>query len=220
MDIETIGIWVAAALTLFIYSFLYKDNFFYKLAENIFVGVSAGYVGARLYNDVVLKKLFKPLFAPEPGHLADYWLIVPSILSILILFKLFPSNYTWLARWPLAFVVGTGVGLMIVTYLVSNGLMQVAATINAFKGFSAMPWFGWQACRFNSILLGIGVVTGLIYFFFSKEHKGFVFGSCARLGIWFLMVSFGAAFGYTVMARISLLIGRLQFLLFEWLRLG
>jgi hypothetical protein len=30
----------------------------------------------------------------------------------------------------------------------------------------------------------------------------------ARVGIYFLMVSFGAAFGYTVMARMSLLIGR------------
>ena len=31
----------------------------------------------------------------------------------------------------------------------------------------------------------------------------------ARAGIVFLMISFGAAFGYTVMARMSLLIGRL-----------
>ena len=220
MEVETIGIWVAAALTIFIYSFLYRDNFFYKLAENLFVGVSAGYVGARLFNDVVLKKLVRPLFLPEPGHLPDYWLIIPSILSILILFKLSSGNYTWLARWPLSFVVGTGVGLMIVTYLVSNGLAQVAATINAFQGYADMDTFAWGRCRFNSLLLGLGVVTGLIYFFFSKEHKGFIFGSCARLGIWFLMVSFGAAFGYTVMARISLLIGRLQFLLYEWLKLA
>jgi hypothetical protein len=33
------------------------------------------------------------------------------------------------------------------------------------------------------------------------------------------MVAFGAAFGYTVMARISLLIGRMQFLLGDWLHL-
>ena len=31
------------------------------------------------------------------------------------------------------------------------------------------------------------------------------------------MVGFGASFGYTVMARISLFIGRLQFLLGDWL---
>jgi hypothetical protein len=31
------------------------------------------------------------------------------------------------------------------------------------------------------------------------------------------MISFGASFGYTVMGRLSLLIGRIQFLLKDWL---
>jgi hypothetical protein len=44
-----------------------------------------------------------------------------------------------------------------------------------------------------------------------------VFGKFAGIGIWFIMVAFGASFGYTVMARISLLIGRMQFLLHDWL---
>jgi hypothetical protein len=215
MTIDSVGIWVAALLTLFIYSFLYKDNALYKFAENIFVGVSAGYLGARLYYDVVMRKLYQPLFAPDPGHLADYWLIIPTILSVMMLLKIVPNSYTWLSRWSLAFVVGTGVGLMIVTYLVSNGLMQVAATINAFNGFADAT----LGAQLNAIILAIGVVTGLIYFFFSKEHKGLIFGSCSRIGVYFLMVSFGAAFGYTVMARISLLIGRLQFLLFDWLKI-
>jgi hypothetical protein len=56
-----------------------------------------------------------------------------------------------------------------------------------------------------------GVVCGLIYFYFSKEHTG-AFGKASRAGIWVLMVAFGASFGYTVMARISLLIGRIEFL--------
>ena len=37
------GIWLGAFFTLSIFSFLYKDNPFYKLAEQIFVGLSAGY---------------------------------------------------------------------------------------------------------------------------------------------------------------------------------
>ena len=39
----------------------------------------------------------------------------------------------------------------------------------------------------------------------------------ARAGIYLLMISFGASFGYTVMGRLSLLIGRVRFLLFDWL---
>jgi hypothetical protein len=51
-------------------------------------------------------------------------------------------------------------------------------------------------------------VSVLFYFFFSVEHTGPV-RVAARTGIFFLMIAFGAAFGYTVMARMSLLIGRL-----------
>ena len=44
MDLwSLIGIWVAAFLTLFIYSVLYQDNPFYRFAEHLFVGVSVGY---------------------------------------------------------------------------------------------------------------------------------------------------------------------------------
>jgi hypothetical protein len=70
---------------------------------------------------------------------------------------------------------------------------------------------------FSHIVLTVGVVCGIIYFFFSKEHKG-AFGAASRVGIYILMVTFGASFGYTVMARISLLIGRMSFL-GEWLGL-
>jgi hypothetical protein len=40
-----------------------------------------------------------------------------------------------------------------------------------------------------------------------------MFGGAAKFGIWILMIGFGATFGYTVMARISLLIGRLNYLI-------
>ena len=40
---ELVGIWIAALLTLCIYSFLYRDNPFYRFAEHLFVGMSVGY---------------------------------------------------------------------------------------------------------------------------------------------------------------------------------
>jgi hypothetical protein len=64
----------------------------------------------------------------------------------------------------------------------------------------------------------VGVIGVLVYFFFYVEHTG-VAGRVSKVGIWFLMVSFGASFGYTVMARISLLIGRVTFLFEDWLHL-
>ena len=69
---------------------------------------------------------------------------------------------------------------------------------------------GWQI--FNLSLIFVGVICTLTYFFFSVEHEGIV-GGISKIGVVFIMVGFGAAFGNTVMGRVSLLIGRVQFLI-------
>ena len=66
---------------------------------------------------------------------------------------------------------------------------------------------GWDI--FNHLLILFGVISALIYFFFSKEHKGTI-GKISKIGIYFLMIKFGASFGFAVMGRISLLIGRFE----------
>ena len=73
-----------------------------------------------------------------------------------------------------------------------------------------------QVDYFLTAIVVIGVISTLIYFYFSKEHKG-VLGATAKVGIWFIMIAFGAHFGYTVMGRVSLLIGRVQFLIETWI---
>jgi hypothetical protein len=73
-----------------------------------------------------------------------------------------------------------------------------------------------QAISF--VVLLVGVVATLIYFYFSVEHKGTV-ASISKVGITFLMIGFGATFGYNVMGRISLLIGRFQFIFAYWLHI-
>ena len=126
-----------------------------------------------------------------------------------MLCRLIPS-IDWVSRYALAVVVGTTAGLFFKRYLQSDVLNQLTATIiNPFASSNAVQIIG-------ELILIIGTLTGIVYFFFSKKHEG-AFGTTARVGIYFLMISFGAAFGYTVMARISLLIGRLNFLLGDWL---
>ena len=73
-----------------------------------------------------------------------------------------------------------------------------------------LPFFNLMgASHFNNLVILVGTVTGLLYFFFSKEHTG-NFGKVTRVGIYFLMISFGASFGFAVMGRVSLLIGRFE----------
>jgi len=229
VDFWTIfGIWVGALCTLAIWSFLYKDNPFYKVAEQVFVGVSAAYGFIyTIYNNLI-PNLFAKLFpgilsvteevvegdiaVVSSGGFAENWiLIIPGLLGIMMLARLVPK-YDWLSKYPLALMIGTTAGLSILMTLKSNVIQQTIATmINPFQADSA-------ALLIGQFLLIIGTITGLVYFYFSKKHVGLT-GGMARIGIVFLMISFGASFGYTAMARISLLIGRLQFLLGDWLHL-
>jgi len=202
---ETIGIWIAALLTLGIFSFLYKDNPFYKFCESLFVGVSAGYWFVTTFWQVFMPKLADNLVAGR------FYYIIGAIFGVLMLLRLLPK-IGWISRWSLALVVGTTAGLYFTRYLVSNGMIQVQNTI--------IPLYvkGDLSQTIGNLVIVVGTFSGLIYFFFSKEHKG-AFGGLAKLGIWFLMLSFGASFGYTVMSRMSLLIGRMDYLLGTWLGL-
>lgn len=205
---EMFGVWLAALLTLGIISFLYKDNVLYKACEAIFVGISAGYWFVVFFWDNMYGKFWaQTIEAPDP--LIYPW--VGFILGVLMLARLF-NKIGWISRWPLAFVVGATAGLYMMIFFVSNAMQQVSATITpVFMG-------GDTVSVINNLIIAIGVACGLIYFFFSKEHKG-VFGGAAKIGIWFLMITFGASFGYTVMSRMSLMLGRLDFLFGDWLHM-
>jgi len=71
----------------------------------------------------------------------------------------------------------------------------------------------------SGIVVLIGVICTLAYFYFSREHSG-ALGGLARTGTWFLMIFFGTTFGYTVMSRMSTFIGRAEFLLVDFLKLA
>lgn len=204
---ELIGAWVATGLSLFMYSFLYKDNPFFKLGEHIFVGISVGYILIITHNEVMVKKLYVPLVEQS-----RWWLIVPTVLGLLMLTR-FLSSLAWLSRIAFAFILGVSSGVAIPRQISSFILQQVQGTLKPLvtTGDGGEIWVSFAS--FNILLILIGVVSVLVYFFFSIEHTGAV-QKVARLGIYFLMVSFGAAFGYTVMARMSLLIGRFDELIF------
>lgn len=205
---EAFGIWTAALASIGIMSFLYKDNVLYRMCESVFIGASAGYWFVTYFWDNLYRKFY--LGIQDAGDPNRYFLWFGVILGVLMLTRLW-GKIGWLSRWPLAFVVGATAGLYMITFFVSNAMVQVGATI--------MPVFrGSLPTIIDNTVLAVGVVCGLVYFFFSKEHRG-LFGGASRLGVWFLMITFGASFGYTVMSRMSLMLGRFDFLFGTWLGL-
>jgi len=235
-DAERLGVVVGAGLTLIMYSFLYRDNPLFKVAENLYVGVALGY-GAILTWRLSLKpEIVSPLLL-DPPHMHAFLVelgrrIVPILLGALLLTRL-SSKHAWLSRYSYTLMVGWGAGIGIPVVAHSYVLQQVQAAVvpltagaqASLQGQGAAAPSAWQWVQtvglptFGAAAILVGTVTVLFYFFFSVEHKG-AGGVVSRVGIWFLMVSFGASFGYTVMGRVSLLIGRVQFLIYEWLKRG
>ncbi len=77
---EIFQIWVIAFFTLSLFSFMYKDNPFYKVAEHIFAGLSAGYyVGliwdAGIITQAVYDEGIKRLdgMLNKTGELSEFW---------------------------------------------------------------------------------------------------------------------------------------------------
>jgi hypothetical protein len=238
MQQGTIGMffWMtgAAFLTICIFSFLYRDNPLYRFAEHLTVGVSAGYWIAILYHTSLKDLWIDPLGASigafgQPGGSVAAKVgmlivnITPGLLGILM-FSRFWKKTSWISRWPIAFILGISAGVALPLFLQSFVVRQVAANMMnprdiwsaitadltilfAYGNSTLLFWEG-----FGQIIIIVGCICGLAYFYFSAEHKG-IMGGAAKMGIWVLMIGFGATFGYTVMSRISLLIGRFNYLI-------
>jgi len=186
MDFAIMGPLVAVVLTLLIYSFLYKENKLYRFAEYSFVGVSAGY-----WLMVAIDNLRSVALGPILR--GNYSYVIPLVLGVAVFARL-SKGYSWLARWPVAIVVGTGTALALRGFVDAMFIGQIRATIAA-------------PMDYNNILIAVMTVCTLFFFMFTIEHKGPV-GILAKAGRYSLMFYFGVLFGNHIMTRMALLTSR------------
>ena len=202
-------VWIAALLSLAIFSYLYKDNPVFRFAEHLFTGLSVGYYLVLYWNNYALPYIVTPL--------QDHrWItLIPMALGMMYLFRFIPK-LNHLILIPIALSLGFWNGMSIPLTIEADVLKQIQGTMVN----TAMYQNIWDPK--NGLVVGIMILIGVIctisYFYFSREHKGPLKIS-ANIGIWFVMIGFGATFGYTVMARVSLLIARMQFLFTDWIHL-
>lgn len=201
MDVGTI---IAGLLTLAILSFLYRDNIVYKFAESLLIGVSIGYVLVITWSNTLMDLLFEPLFD------GDVLLVIPLVLGLFMLGRFHPKTVS-LSRISIAVMIGSGAGVAIPTMMYHRTIKQLSASIAPLISLDG-------TFNITGLVVLVGLISTLTYFYFSREHKGAV-GKVAKLGTYFLMIFFGTTFGYTVMSRMSTFIGRMEFLLTDFLKL-
>jgi len=207
-------LWAAAIATLGVYTILHRENPISRLFEHIFVGLSAGYLLVATWTLNLEGKWWAPMIHERRW----YWIFAP-IVGLLFYF-IYSRRLAWLARLVMGLFIGAASGTFFRQFfpLFAPQVTASFKSVRAQAGMNLQEFF--FAVVLQNWLFVIILVTVLSYFFFSVPHEGRFgrnLGRASLVGRWFLMIAFGAMFGNTVMARLSLFIGRMSFLLHDWL---
>ncbi len=200
---------IAFFFTVFVLSYLFGDNFLFRAAIYIFIGVSAGYVAVLLLQEVfALQKIIPMIFGSGGG-------IVLAILLLLLLAKAFPP-LSKLGTPSLAFMVGVGAAIAIGGAVTGTLFPQTSAAINAFEGISLFE--GWRLLEASVMLLV--TISTLVYFQFSakrgddgKYQRNPVTRILAFFGKIFIAITFGVLFAGVFSAALTAFIERVDFLI-------
>jgi len=199
---DILGNWINAILTIAIISFAVPgENIFYRIAEYIMIGVTAGY-GVVQGIRVVLNLGISPMMSGQA------YMLLPILLGLLV-YTRFSKQYGYLSRWPIALMVGSGIGVSIRAIPEVDIMNQIKASFLPLVGVN------WDVAVSNIILL-IALLSTLFYFFMTVEQKG-PLRQISVVGRYSLMILFGAYWGSQLMTRSTMFIGRMSFLIKDFL---
>jgi hypothetical protein len=228
MSWETATILIGGFGTLAVFSFLIKENALYRFFEHLFIGIAAGFglVGGlkdALYPQVLIPLLGLDIDVYPDGTLSapyDYrnlFYLIPMAFGLLY-YCIYSVRYGWLAKLVIGFTLGISGGIMFDGFF-SEMIPQIVGSFKplvVFTGAGDERAIAWGASLSNTIF--VTTLLLVMYYFFFSFKRGAWGSSAARGGRWCMMICFGAFFGSTVMARMALLVERLQFLLTDWWR--
>jgi hypothetical protein len=214
---------VGGLATLAIFSFLIKENAFYRLFEHLFIGIAAGLGPMLLIRDFLWPNILEPMLGLTVVRYPDgtvselyqplYLLyLVPMAFGCLYYF-IYSRRHAWLAKLVIGFTLGAS-GALAIRGFFSEAVPQIAGSFKPLAVFVNGELALMES--FNNILFVATLLLVLNYFFFTFGKEGSVQGKIAPVGRPLLMVCFGAFFGSTVMARLALLVERVQFVVRDW----
>ncbi|MFW5771715.1 MAG: hypothetical protein ACOCZH_00225 [Phototrophicaceae bacterium] len=203
---EDIGLFAGFILTLMVFSYLLGDNFLYRLAVYIFVGLVAGYITI-----ITVESALIPWFETTVGSDEPVWIglgLVPVVLGLLLLFKT-SSRLGQLGNLGIAFIIGVGAAVAVVGALLGTLIPLASDTADAS-----------DATVLDAILIFIGVACSLIYFQYlaRRTPQGVTrrfapVRALSFIGEGVLVVTFGALYAAAIITSLTIFSERLAFLL-------
>lgn len=215
---DGLGMWIAALLTILVFTYLIHDTVLFRIASCLLVGTAIGFVGAVVIGQVLIPQTQRLVTAAISVDVLGLFLEgLPVLLGLSLLAKLAPTlRGTSFSNFGLAYLFGIGAALSISGALAGALVPQLQATI-----LSLAPQgndLGWV----NNLLLVIGTLGAFLAFRFIQPGNrpyqrvyDFVTNSWGTIGRGFIMVAFGALLASLISARVSALVGQLYFLLHD-----
>ena len=201
-DIMTMTVMVCGMLM--IYTYIIKDNVFYRFIEHTIAAIAIGYTAAYAItniNKIALTPLMK----------GDILFIIPVIAGLL-LFSRYTKDYSFLNRWSISLVVGIGGGIALRTLVEAQIIKQIVGVIE-------LPLINVGASQLlGNIVVIIGVPCALFYFYFTTELENPTLVVFNRIGRYILMITFGAVFAAYILTRFSMLTDNFRFIIVDWLK--
>ncbi len=216
---ELIGTIVAALLTIMVLSYLAGDNPMFRLAVHIFVGVAAGYAGAAAWHGVLRPALIEPVRAGGLASLTNPQLIIPWVLILLLMLKVFPGTAR-AGGLPIAMLVGVAAAVTVGGAITGTVLPQALTAAQSLSPAEVSPLTGETGLErtLNVAIVLVGTVATLFYFRFSAGPTEGAPTGVTRLaailataGQGFLALTYGVMFAGALSATLVALAERVQF---------
>lgn len=222
---DPVGTVIGFILTLMVLSYIIGDNFMFRLAIHIFIGVASGYAAVLIFYSIIWNQVIVPLLqfaqGADSGILSNLARLLPALLlSGWMLTKASP-RLSRLGTPVLAFLTGVGAATVIGGALFGTLLPQISASASLMDMETAPEATGELVGWFISgLFILVGTVTTLSYFHFgvrvraegSAPTRHPFIESMASIGQGFIAITLGVLFAGVLAAALIALIDRMRFL--------
>jgi hypothetical protein len=209
---EVVGLFVGFILTLFIFSFVLKDNPLYRFAVHLLVGVSAGYAAVVVIQTVLWPVVQRVIDNPaDPDNVLWFF---PLFLALLLLLKLVP-RIAWLGNSSMAILMAIGAAVGLIGAITGTLIPLVTSPYNGeLEGLGG---------GIVGVLVAILTICTLLYFHFTGRLTSEgevvmpVWQKYAGLaGQFVITITLAALFAATLSTSLILLSNRVRFFIDEF----
>jgi hypothetical protein len=204
---DVISIWISALLTIAITSLAWKDQPVSKMANHIYIGVVTANSIVQAWQNIMNVGINKII--------AGEFLYIIAILLGLLTYTRYSKASFWVYRYPIALVMGIGVGTSM------RGLVGGSFLDQIRDSFFQLAVPGDAMTSVNNVIFFVILLSSLSYFLFTiRAFRSETAMKFSLLGRYAMMGAFGYSFANTIATRINQYAGRIAFLLIDWLHIA